>query len=389
LKPNSQIPIQIDLAESIAGDKVILALGAELKANYCILNKQKAYLYSGFADLKNPKFYDNYKQSILSEIKRLRIKPQIIARDLNLMFLSSRLAEELHDSRFKQSQVMAIQHHFAHVAGACAALGIKKQKVIGIACDGTGLGSDQKVWGCEFISYDFKQAIRLGHLGYFALPGGDKAVAEPWRVAVALLYMVYGQELLDLPMAWIKQKKYEIHLLIQMIEKKINSPLASSSGRLFDAVSALTGLCLNVNSEAEAAIALEIEASKVISLEHKAYGFAINKQDNMFIVDIREMIKDIVLDIQAKQPSANIAARFHNTFVLILGKMAVKIRQELKTNQIVLGGGVFFNKIILEKLNNYLVKQGFHAHSPGPEFLSDAGLALGQALLAARISANK
>jgi len=383
------MPIQVDLAEFAAKAKVILALGAELKANYTILNKQKAYLYAGFDDLKNPEFYNKYRQSILSEIKRLKIKPQIITHDLNPLFLSSRLAEELNNSLFKQSRVMPIQHHFAHIAGACAALGLKKQKVLGIACDGTGLGSDAKVWGCEFISYDFKQAIRLGHLGYIPLPGGDKAVAEPWRVAVALLHMVYGQQMLDLPIAWIKQKKYEIKILIQMIEQGINTPLASSAGRLFDGISALIGLCLNVNFEAQAAIALENQASKAISLDNKAYSFAINKQDKMFVADIREMIKQIVQDIQDKQTIAHIAARFHNTFVLILGKMAVKISQQEKTDQIVLGGGVFFNKIISEKLNAYLVKRGFTVHIPRQEFLSDIGLSLGQAVLGARISANK
>lgn len=384
LKQNSHIPIEIDLTDSRDNHQVVLALGGELKANYCILNKQKAYLYSGFNDLKNPEYYKQYKQSILQQIKRLKLKPQVIAHDLNPLFLSSRLAEEFKLSIFKSSRIIPIQHHFAHIAGACAALGLGKQKIIGIACDGTGLGDDSKVWGCEFISYDFKQAIRLGYLDYIPLPGGDKAVLEPWRTAVGLLYLVYGDKLLDLPIAWIKEKKYEIQILIQMTTQGINTPLASSAGRLFDGIAALTGLCLKVSSEAQAAIALEQAASKVIAGQNKIYEYEINQKDGMLVADIRKMIKNITRDLAQHQAVPDIAAGFHNTFVQILGEMAARISAKTKAKQIVLGGGVFFNKIIAEKLKINLVKQGFSVHQPGPEFLSDAGLALGQAVLGAR-----
>ncbi|MFH1062144.1 MAG: hypothetical protein V1747_04570 [Candidatus Omnitrophota bacterium] len=384
LKQNSHIPIEIDLTNFLDKDRVVLALGAELKANYCILNKQKAYLYSGFNDLKNPEDYNQYKQSIIQQTKRLKLKPQVIAHDLNPLFLSSRLAQELNSSGFKTSRIIPIQHHFAHIAGACASLGLKKQEIIGIACDGTGLGDDSKVWGCEFISYDFKQALRLGHLDYIPLPGGDKAVAEPWRVAAALLYMCYGDKLLELPIPWLKQKKYEIQILGQMIAKGINTPWASSAGRLFDGIAALTGLCLKVSSEAQAAIALEAEASKVIDKQNKTYDYEIKEKSGMFAADIRKMIKGIVQDMENKQTIPDIAAGFHNTFVRILGEIAGKISAKTKAKHIVLGGGVFFNKIILEKLKINLVKQGFCAHQPLPEFLSDAGLSLGQAVLAAR-----
>ncbi len=383
LKQNSRIPIQVDLSDYLDNHKVILALGAELKANYCIIHKQKAYVYSGFNDLKIPEFFDQYKQSILSQIKKFKLKPQIITHDLNPMFLSSRLAEEFKNTLFKTSRIIPVQHHFAHIAAASAALGLSKnKKFIGIACDGTGLGNDQKVWGCEFISYDFKQAIRLGQLNYIPLPGSDKAVFEPWRVAVALLYMSYGSKLIDLPIAWIKQKKYEINILIQMIEKGINTPLASSSGRLFDGIAALIGLCMNVSSEAQAAIALEAQAAKAISTQDKGYNFKINKQDGIFVIDIRPMIKEIVCDLGKKQSIPIIAARFHNTFVEILKQTAVKISKAIGSKQVVLGGGVFLNKIVSGKLNISLVKSGLSVHKANYEFLSDVGLSLGQALLA-------
>ena len=390
LKLNRHIPIQVDLSDYVDRHKVILALGAELKANYCIIHKQKAYVYLGFNDLKNPKFFDQYKQSILSQIKKFKLKPQIITHDLNPLFLSSRFAEELKNSLFKTSRILPVQHHFAHIAGSFVALGLsKKNKVIGIACDGTGLGNDQKVWGCEFISYDFKQAKRLGHLDYIPLPGGDKAVFEPWRVAVALLYMSYGRKLIDLPFAWIKQKKYEINILIQMIEKGINTPLASSSGRLFDGIAALIGLCMNVSFEAQAAMALEAQAAKVISKQDKGYGFKIKQKDSIFIIDICLMIKEIVCDLGEKQSIPNIAAKFHNTFVEILTQTAIKISKSIGLKQVVLGGGVFLNKIVSEKLNISLIKNGLSVHKPDFEFLSDVGLSLGQALLVSEDLNNK
>ncbi len=370
-------------ASGIKKEKVVLALGAELKANFCIIQGGTALLHFGYEDLKNPLSYEKYKKSLDRQLSNLSRKPQIIAHDLNPLFLSTRLAHELNSRRLRSSRITPVGHHYAHVAGALASLDILNKKVIGIACDGTGLGDDGKVWGCEFICYDKSGYRRTGHLNNIALPGADKAVLEPWRVGVALLYKAYGKKLLSLKLSWIKKKAYEINILIKMIEQHINTPFASSAGRLFDGVSGICGLCEKIGYEAQAAIALQKQAEKAASRQKRAYKFSINKKNGLFVINTDEMIRGIVEDLAKKKSIADIAACFHNTFSQMLIDMCVKIRISDRINDVVFSGGVFFNDIICKQVTEGLKEKKFNVYQPQALFLGDTGLSLGQAVIAA------
>ncbi|MCK4994837.1 MAG: carbamoyltransferase HypF [Candidatus Omnitrophica bacterium] len=364
-------------------DKTVLALGAELKANFCIIQGRTAFLYSGFDDLKNPFFFNKYKKSLDTQLKKLSRKPQLIAHDLNSSFFSTRLAKELKEKSLKSSRIAPIQHHYAHVGGALASLDILDKTVIGISCDGTGLGDDGKVWGCEFIVYEKKDYNRQGHLNEIALPGSDKAVHEPWRVGVALLYKVYGRKLLSLKLPWIKNKKYIINILIDMIERDVNTPLATSAGRLFDGVAGICGLCFKIKYEAQGAITLQKYAQKAILRQRGSYEFSIKKENGLFVINTDEMIRAIVDDLVKKKSIDDIAACFHNTFSQMLITMCVKIGSRDKINNVVLSGGVFFNEIISKQVTAGLNKREFNVHIPEKLFLGDTGLSLGQAVIAA------
>jgi len=383
LKQNREQLTKIPLKSlRIKNKSDVLAMGPELKANYCIIKNSNAFLYTGFTDLKDPRFFSKYKTNILRQLNRLKVRPRIIACDLNPVFLSSRLAEELMKKSPKDCRLIPVQHHHAHISAGLSLLGLLNKKSIGVVCDGTGLGDDGKVWGCEFITYNQGKFSRVGHLNNFALPGGDKAVIEPWRVALALLYKAYKRSILELPIPFLKKKKFEIEILIKMIEQKINTPLSSSAGRLFDGVSSLCGLKSTIKTEAEAAIALEKQALKAKDKENSGYQFSIEKMNNELIINTDRMIRQIVSDINKKKKVQDIAARFHNTFAEMIIDMCKKIKKKDPISNVLLCGGVFFNSIVKAKVLKGLNASGFIVHLPGTDFLGDASLSLGQAVMA-------
>ncbi|MBI4846677.1 MAG: carbamoyltransferase HypF, partial [Candidatus Omnitrophica bacterium] len=202
--------------------KTVLALGGELKANYCFIKDGKAYLFTEFSDLKNPLVYQEFKASVLKQLKNFSLKPDIIAHDSNPVFLSTRFALELKGKIFEKSKIINIQHHYAHIAAALAENNRKPEKVIGVACDGTGWGDDGNVWGCEFMRCDLEKNFRFGHLDYMYLPGSEQAIKEPWRIAFGMLFKIYKEKVFSLPIPWLKKHKYETKIMAQMIRKQIN-----------------------------------------------------------------------------------------------------------------------------------------------------------------------
>jgi len=382
-KQNEQKSIQIPLPNlRPRQEKTVLGLGAELKANFCIINNGIASLSRGFGDLKNPDCYNSYKKAVINELKKKKLNPKIIVSDLNPQFLNTKFATELQKELFTKSTVSGVQHHYAHIAGAMALLNLQKKRAIGIACDGTGWGDDGRIWGFEFLLANLRGYKRVGHLDYIQLPGADRAVTEPIRVALGLLFKTYGDNIYKLPIEWLKKSHYKIDILLKMLKSNINSPLASSAGRVFDGVAALTGICCLAKFEAEPAIRLEQEAAKVINKETRQYPYKIKKCTDKFVIDIDLMTRAIVKDISKKIPKKNIAARFHNTFSHIIIAMCKKIKKEYSVADVVLGGGVFFNKIITRQVQAGLEKNGFIVHRPYDFVLGDAGLSLGQAVIA-------
>ncbi len=355
----------------------ILAAGSELKTCFCIGISNKAILSQHIGDLKNINTYDFYKETLERYKNLFRFNPTLIAHDLHPDYLTT--------NHYINSAVskMAIQHHHAHIA-ACMAENNIKEKVIGFSFDGTGLGDDGHIWGGEVLICDFTNYSRHLHFKYLPLPGGDKAVKEPWRMAVSALYSALGKSFFKINLPFLKQIPIsELEMLIELIDKKINSPLTSSAGRLFDAVSAILGLCLYSSFDSEAPMKLEA-ALEGRSKTDQYYTFQIDKEINLDYT-FREISKDIILN---KSPGF-ISVKFHNTIVEIICKCAEKLRIKTGINIAALSGGVFMNAYLLEKSENKLSSLGFNviSHSKVPS--NDGGIALGQLAIAAHIRENK
>ncbi len=352
----------------------ILACGAELKNTICLTKGKNAFLSQHIGDLENLESLESFTE-VVEHLKRiLEIKPGLIAYDLHPEYLSTKYALAQNNTR-----KYAIQHHHAHIVSCMAENGLD-QKVIGLAMDGTGYGTDGNIWGGEVLVAQWDSFERAGHLDYVALPGGAAAIKEPWRMAVSYLYQAYGEDFLNLDIPFIKNHNEKTLLLLtSAIEKKINSPLTSSCGRLFDAVSALLGLRDKVAYEGQAAVELEMS---ITSRKIMAYDHHILKKDNRWIISSRPIIEQIVVDIQKGIAKSLIANKFHHTLARIFTDVCLRLRSEQNLNRVVLSGGVFQNLTLLTRLTKSLHKHGFivYIHHVVPP--NDGGLSLGQAVAA-------
>jgi len=242
------VPMPVNLNMNVDG---ILATGAELVNCFCIGKNNQAIISQHIGDLKNIETYEFYCQTIEQFKKLFLFKPSLIVSDLHPDYLSTQYAVETKLKHFK------IQHHHAHIA-SCMAEHNLDERVIGISFDGTGYGDDNNIWGSEFFICDLKEYTRVNHFDYIPMPGGDKVTDEPWRMALSYLYKIDGNKFRDYDLPFLKNiNPSSIELLCYAIDNKINSPLTSSSGRLFDAVSALINLSPYSKFHAEAPMRLE------------------------------------------------------------------------------------------------------------------------------------
>ncbi len=354
----------------------ILAVGAELVNTFCIGRTTQAILSQHIGDLKNAETLEFFEESISRYQLLFKFTPKLIVSDLHPDYLSTRTAEEQPVKQLK------VQHHHAHMASCMAENGLDEQ-VIGIVFDGTGLGDDGHIWGGEFFTGDFKRYERITHFRYLPLPGGDAVTKEPWRTGLSYLYAAFGIEYRTLNIPFVKNlDAYKADMMVQMMDKKLNSPLSSSAGRLFDAVSAITGLCTRATFHAEAPMRLEEAIGKCRTAEF--YPCSVTN-----IIDFKPTIQAIVDDIINGEGIDRIAAKFHNT----LGKVSLDvcriIRTEKGLNKVVLSGGSFQNRYLSERLERSLKAEGFlpFFHQKVPA--NDAGLALGQLAIAAKRSSIK
>lgn len=352
----------------------ILAAGSELKNSFCITNKNYAFLSHHIGDMENYETLKSFEQGIEHFEKLFRVKPSVIAYDLHPNYLATRYALE-RGSR-ENLPTIGVQHHHAHIAACLAEHGLDgSQPVIGLAFDGTGYGDDGAIWGGEFLVADYKGYQRAAHLQYFPLPGGDAAIKKPARTALALLW--------SLGLDWDERlacvagfcAEDQVSLRVQL-EKKINSPLTSSMGRLFDAAAALAGVRQTINYEAQAAIEFEALADPA---EAGAYPFALGQAQ----VEVRSGIESLLADVLAGIPIPVISARFHNGLAEMARSVAFKIRAESGLNEVALSGGVWQNLTLLRRTMSLLERDGFKVYIHNEVPANDGGLSLGQAAIAA------
>jgi hydrogenase maturation protein HypF len=275
--------------------------------------------------------------------------------------------------------VVEIQHHHAHLVSVMVENGIT-DKTAGIIYDGTGYGTDGTIWGGEILIGDAAGYERSFHLESVPMPGGTAAIQNPWRMAVSYLYKVYGSEFLNLDLPFMKKvDDHDIKIVVQMLEKNINSPLTSSCGRLFDAVSAILGIRNTINFEAQAAIELEMK------INEECYDYYENAVPDLLSgesINTTPLIKAVVDDIRKGEQVGIISAKFHRTLVEISVRAAESIRENYKIDTIGLSGGVFQNHYFFNFLYEHLNSEGFNVitHSQVPA--NDGGIALGQAVIA-------
>lgn len=344
----------------------ILAFGAEQKSTFCIGKGNQAIMSQYIGDLKGRETYNFYKETIERFFNLYRFKPEILVCDLHPNYLSSYYANEI-SNRFN-IPLLKVQHHHAHVA-SCLAENNLDEKVIGACLDGTGFGSDRQIWGGEFLIADLNGFERISHFEYVPMPGGDKVVEEPWRMAISYLNK-YGYYKLDqsiLKALNLNDKNYKY--LNEIIDKNINCPLTSSAGRLFDAVSALLGLCNVSTFDAEAPMRLE---SIVIDGVNNYYPYQIGNS-----ISFKSTFHSILNDLQNIPPSI-ISTKFHNTIAQIILDVSSRIRNTESINKVVLSGGVFQNKYLLGKTIAILEKSNFDVFTNQLVPTNDGGISLGQ-----------
>jgi len=375
--------------------KSVLALGAQTKNRICFAQGCHAYLGRLRADLGDP---DDFGAFVREAQYYLKKKPKIIACDLHPEYQSTKYAADLSRHPYPLSR---IQHHHAHIVSCMAENGLKNQKVIGVAFDGTGLGSDHTLWGSEFTVCDYKNFQRKAHLKEVPLLGGERAILEPWRTSAFWLYLIYKDKFLDLKIRWIKNiTRSQWPVLKSMYLKQLNSPPASSMGRLFDAAASLILSKHKANFEAQLAMELEKTASGyairntddgIVRSEAKPprrgratkYGFKIIKNKGGYIIDPLPMFRQIVADLKTKETKAKMAYSFHLTVAEMVRRVCLLLGKENRVNKVVLSGGVFQNNLLLGLVLGLLYKEGFQIFRQRDLSCNDSGIALGQAAVAA------
>jgi len=357
--------------------KEVLALGGELKNTISFSKENYVFPSQYLGDLKSMETLDFLKGSIENLERIFRVNPEIIACDLHPDYLSTQFAEEI--GAKKGLKVVKVQHHYAHIV-SCMAENNIKEKVIGVAYDGIGYGDDGNIWGGEFLLCDLKKYFRVGHLKYYPLPGGDKAIAEPWRMAYSYLYFIYGPLAKKVDIDFNRRMDYDkLSIIEKMIDKNINSPLTSSCGRLFDAASSLIGIRDEISYEGQAAMELESFCASGIK---ERYKFSIYKEGEEFIIDPQEIFIDIIKDLKEGIDKKVMATKFHNTVAEFTLNLCGKIRENTEINKIALSGGVFQNHYLTEKIISLLEKDDFQVYTQRKVSPNDGGISLGQAVVA-------
>lgn len=353
----------------------IFAAGAELVNSFCIGKGNLAFLSQYIGDLKNQETFSYYEETYARFRRLFKFSEEFIVCDLHPDYLSSQFAEKL--AVEKNVPLIKIQHHHAHIASVMCDYGIE-EKVIGISFDGIGLGADKNIWGAEFMVVDYLNFDRKYHFEYIPMPGADKASMEPWRMAISYLLNTYGNDFIDKELPLFKKVDVKkIRMVIQMIEKSINSPLTSSAGRLFDAVSAVIGLVYVSDYHAEAPMKLE---SIIESNVDDYYEYEILNN----LISFKKCIQQIIIDKSKNVSNGIIAAKFHNTIIQVILEVSVKLNQETGINKIALSGGTFQNKYIISHIERLLSVKGFEVLLPRKVPANDQGIALGQLAIAAK-----
>ena len=357
-----------NLVESTVSGPPILACGAWLKNTVCVTRGNEAYVSQLIGDLDSAEARLMLEQSVTDLCADLDVQPEVVAHDLHPDFYSTQFAQSYAAQR--GLPIVAVQHHHAHIAALCAEHGVN-QPVLGLALDGVGLGTDGTPWGGELLRVEGADFQRLGHLAPLAMPGGDHAAREPWRMAAAVLFQLGRGD--EITQRFPNQPGATT--VATMLQRGLNCPATSSMGRLFDAAAGLLGVSEIQTFEAQAAMLLQELAQRHGQIAPLAEGYRI--ADNR-VLDFSPLL--VVLS-NCRDASYG-AALFHATLAAGLAEWVERAAGELNIAYIALGGGCFHNDILLRTLSDRLVKHGLQVLTAQKMQPNDSAISLGQAWVA-------
>ncbi len=363
-----------------------LAYGGELKNTFCLIKSGRAILSQHMGDLENLETFQDYEHNLALYRQLFDHRPTRLAVDLHPEYLSTKRGYD--DARSNHLPVLAVQHHHAHIA-ACLVDNqwpLQSGPVIGIALDGIGMGDNGALWGGEILLADYRGYRRLAHLAPTPLPGGIQAMREPWRNTLAQLQRALGEGWRDaaaLPSGW---RNLPVAAIEQALRRDVNCPPASSAGRLFDAVAALLGSCIDHQQfEGQAALSLEAltDLSECRAQWKHAYPLRLNASGDTWLIDPASLWPPLLRDRQNGVSKATISARFHAGLARAFGNAAIRLALRHDVHHIALSGGVMQNRLLLPLLQQDIARAGLRPliHRQVPA--NDGGLSLGQAAIAA------
>jgi len=381
------VPTPIFMEQNCQQD--IFAAGSDLKNTFCFTKQNQLICSEHIGDLEDAEVYHHYIDSIEHLRKLFEVEPKVVVCDRHPGYLSTQYALSLSGLR-----IMQVQHHWAHIASVLVEHCLEGP-VIGIVCDGTGYGTDGAIWGCECMIATLEKFERFGQLAYYPLAGADKASKEAIRPVLGLLKKTYGDDFKLDEFMWLlerieatannnsKLKTQNSKLILEQIEKRINTVETSSLGRVFDAVAAMLSLGSYNHFDAQLPMALEAIAA---SNTEEYYNFELIRTDNKPLqLGLGKMIRQLIADIQKGQAAAMISAKFHNTLSIALLEMAKQARESTKLNTVALSGGVFCNRYLTNRLIKQLRENDFRVLFNREIPANDGGISVGQAAIAASL----
>jgi hydrogenase maturation protein HypF len=364
-------PIIINTAQSFykENSNQFLSVGAHLKNTIALYKNRNIYLSQHIGDLDTPESYKAFKNTIEDLKQMYNINPEEVICDMHPDYVSAKYAKDRVIPSFQ------VQHHVAHTF-SCIVENQISPPLLGVAWDGTGYGTDGTIWGGEFFLVKDKTIKRFANLRTFTLPGGEIAIKEISRTAIGLLYEIYGEKLFstDTFKKIVPTHLKDIKLLKNILSNKINSPVTSSAGRLFDAVASILNIKQKVNFEGQAAMELEFLTEGIDSEREYIYTIEYDDSNHRFIVNWEPIIHQILSEISNKISLNSISTKFHNTLAEIITDIALKSGEE----KILLSGGCFQNRYLLRNTVNKLEKKNLKAYYQSRIPPNDGGIAAGQ-----------
>ncbi len=366
------VPYPQPVSEALRTGRHILALGAELKDTISVFKNGYVITSQFLGDLDEYQNFRYFEETIGHLTEVFGVDPEIVVSDLHPDFHTTRHAQKMSIPH------LHVQHHYAHILAVMLEHGFPPgQKTLGVSFDGYGYGADGKAWGGEFLVADYKEFSRFAHFADVPLPGGDLAAKQPWRMALSYLRSAYGE---DLPHLKVLQKvgRKKIAGVLEMMKHSINSPLTSSCGRLFDAVSFIAGSSpMEMEFEAEAPMRLEAAAAPGV---RGRYPIEIleGPPGQAHTISFGKMIRAIVKNTQQEIPLSHVAAKFHKTLAFAIVRVAEMARMRYGIDTVVLTGGVFCNRRLMQEASNICENKGFSVLRPLQYSPNDESISVGQ-----------